>query len=140
MRFDYVIIGFVIISVFVLGGTMMMHDMNTNYANLNISNISDSDFGTVYNTIDEMYNQTEESKVKTLNGEISDQTSWESMTKGSYSAIRLMAGSFGLFTDITNAIAAKIGIPNFLVKAAFIVFTVLLIFSIIFMIFRFIPR
>lgn len=138
MRFDYMLIGFLIFSLFVLGGVAMINDLDDSYEDT--VNMTDEDFGEVYNTIDEMYDTTSSAKEKTLEGDISDSESWESMTKGSYSAVRLVTGSFKLFTDITNAIALKLSIPQFIIKIAFIIFTISIIFGIVYMIFRFIPR
>lgn len=139
MRFDYMLGAFLIISLFVLGGVMIIGDMNSTYSEAGV-NISDDDFGDVYNTIDEIYEDTDLAKDKTLDEDIEDTDSWESMTKGSYSAIRLITGSFGLFHDIANAIADKLKIPDWIVKIAFIMFALAMIFSLIYMIFRYTPN
>jgi len=139
MRFDSMLIGFLLISAFIIGGTMIMADLNSSYEDEGV-NLSDDDFGDVYNTIDDMYGVASGAKEDTLGGEISEDTSWESMTKGSYSAIRLVTGSFKLFTDIANAIAAKLNIPQFLVQIAFIAFSLTIIFGLIYMIFRYGPN
>lgn len=127
---------FVIFSIFILGGVVMINDMNDRYADVNMS---DDDFGEVYNTMDEMMGTSEDAKENTLEGDITESESWESMTKGGFSSLRLLTGSFGLFTDIRNAIAEKIGIPEFITDGLFILFSLGIIFSIIYMIFRFKP-
>lgn len=136
MRFDSLLIGFIVLSLFVVGGAMILNDLNNSYSDQNI-NLSDDDFGDVYNTIDEMYDVAENSKDDALGGDITEEESWSSMTKGSYSAIRLITGSFKLFTDITNAIASKLGIPQFITQAAFIAFSITIVFGLIYMIFRY---
>ena len=133
------LIGFLILTLFVVGGTMMLNDMNTLYADEGV-NLSDDDFTEVYDTMDDMYDITNNAKDDTLGGEVEEDESWSSMTKGAYSAVRLVSGSFKLFTDITNAIARKLGIPEFIITIAFIAFSISIIFGLVYMIFRFIPK
>lgn len=138
MRFDHMLISFLLLSFFVISGVLLIGDMNEKYAHDGIE-VQDEDFGDVYNTIDDMYDVSKSTKEATLDGDISETDSWESMTKGSYSAVRLLGGSFKLFTDITNAISKKLGIPSFVTKMAFIMFTISIVFGIVYMIFRFQP-
>lgn len=145
MRFDYLLIGFCLFSFTIIVGVMMMNDFNENYVQQNITNVTmdNSSFGNVYNTVNDMYNISRSGKEKTLDAEISSGTdSWESMTKGSYSAITLIKNSFKLVTDIGNAISVTLGLGenNIVVQVLFVCFSLTIIFSIIYMIFRFIPR
>jgi len=137
MRFDLMLIAFLMVTFFVVGGTMMITDINNNYGSMGV-NISDDDFTEVYDTSQDIYEISAGAKEATLEGEIEGgSTSWESMIKGSYSALRLIRSSFTLFTNITNAVAKKIGIPEFIVSIAFTIFALLIIFGIIYMLFRY---
>jgi len=137
MRFDLMLIAFLMVTLFVIGGTMMIQDTNDNYGSMDV-NISDDDFGEVYNKSKEIYEITKGAKEATLDGEIdSGSASWQSMTEGSYSAIRLVRNSFGLFTGITNAVASKLSIPEFITTIAFTAFSLIIIFGIVYMIFRY---
>jgi len=137
MRFDLMLIAFLMVTFFVVGGTMMIADINNNYGSMGV-NISDDDFTEVYDTSQDIYEISSGAKEATLEGEIEGgSTSWESMIKGSYSALRLIRSSFTLFTNITNAVAKKIGIPEFIVSIAFTIFALLIIFGIIYMLFRY---
>lgn len=137
MRFDAMLVGFLILSLFLFGGSMMIADINRNYDDVNMSS---EDFDGTFDYIDDMYSITSDAKEKTLEGDTSETDSWESMTKGSYSAVRLVKGSFGLFSNVSGSIAKKLQIPLPFTKVAFIAFSIAIIFSIVYMIFRFIPK
>ena len=145
MRFDYLLIGIILFSFTILGGVMMINDFNENYVQTSITNLTvdNSSFGSVYNEIDSMYNLSSSAKEKTLEGDISGGTeSWESMTRGAYSAVTLISSTYRIMTLIPNAISREIGLGenNIAVKVLFVCFSIALIFSLIYMIFRFIPR
>ena len=136
IRFDHILIGFLLFALFLIGGTLMITDVNNNY---DTANISDDKFSGVYQKVDEVYGIQQNAEDKTLGGEIeqaNDET-FESMTKGSYSAIRLMTGTIPLFTNITNTVAVELGVPAFIPKIATIIFLIVLTFGLIYMIFRF---
>lgn len=131
------LIGFLIFSLFLFGGAMMVSDLSRNYDDVNMST---EEFDGTFDYIDEMFEITADAKEATLDGDTSDTDSWESMTKGSYSAVRLVKGSFGLFSNVSGSVAAKLQIPLAFTKIAFIAFSIAIIFSIVYMIFRFIPK
>ena len=139
IKFDQMLIGFLILTLFVFGGVMMITDINVNYADENIS-ISTEEYGNVYNATNEMFGIAEDADDKMFEGDISDEASWESMTKGSYSSVRLVKGSYSLFKAITTDIADEIGIHPIIVRIAYIAFVLIIVFSVIYMVFRFIPR
>ncbi len=139
MRFDHILIGFLIMSLFVIGGTMMINDFDEKYEEENL-NLSDDDFDGVYDKIDEVYGIGADAKDDTLEADIEDSDSWESMTKGSYSAVRLVSGAAPMFMNVTSVVSQKVGVPPFMVKIAYIAFIITIIFGIVYMIFRFIPR
>lgn len=127
MRIDEFLVAFVVFSVIVVTGVLLIGDLNTNY-NLDIDT---SDFNETYNTIDTMYNLSQDMKEKTIDADISDEESWESMAKGSYSALRLTKDTFGLVGDIINQVAKQLGVPAYMVTFALTVVTIVLIFAII---------
>lgn len=136
MRFDHILIGFLLFALMMIGGSMMILDLNKNYDDVNIS---DDKFGGVYDKIDEVYGIQQDAEADTLGADI-DQTNdetWESMTKGSYSAVRMMTGTIPLFTNITNTMATELGVPPVVPKIATIAFLITLIFGLVYMIFRF---
>ena len=150
MRFEHILIGFIILSLFVIGGTLMIQDMDGSYDDVNMSD-ADDDFSDVYNTIEDMHSLGAEAKNKSLDEDISETDSWESMTKGSYSALRLVPQTFSLYHAISRAIGNTLGISCSkegiadsaacpFIDAAFYAFVISVAFSVVYMIFRFIPR
>jgi len=138
MRFDLILIGFLIISAFVIGGSYMINDMDSKYAEENL-NLSDDDFDGVYDKIDEVYGIAGAATDDTLGADIDETDSWESMTKGSYSAVRLVGGTAPIFMNITSVVSQKVGVPSFMVKIAYTAFIISIIFGIVYMIFRYEP-
>jgi preprotein translocase subunit SecF len=136
MRFEKFLIAFVIFTAIVTTGVFMIGDINTNY---NLA-ISTSEFGDVYNTTAEMYNLSKDMKDQTIEGDISDTDSWESMTKGSYSAIRLVKNSFNLYSNIINAIGKTLQIPGYFIQLAIIALLISIVLTIVYIVMRFQPR
>jgi len=52
IRFDQILIGFLLFGLMIIGGTMMIADLNSNYDDVNVS---DDKFAGVYNKVDEVY-------------------------------------------------------------------------------------
>ena len=112
----------------------MITDINDNYD----LNVSDDKFKGVYDKVDEVYGIQQDAEEKTLGAEIEGGTeSWESMTTGSYSSVRLMTGTFPLFTNITYTIADELSIPPFIPKIAIFAFFITVIFGVVYLIFRY---
>ena len=136
IAFDKVLIGFLILTLFIIGGTLMMVDLNNSYDDVNLST---EQYGGVYNTTEDMFGIAEDADAKTFQGDISEDASWESMTKGSYSSVRLITGTYGLFKGVTEAVAEEVGVHPVIVKIAYIAFVLTIIFSVVYLIFRFKP-
>lgn len=149
-RLDYILGGFIILTLVILGGSLMISDLDTSYPEVNMSGANDS-FGEVYNTMDEMYNLSQDINEKALKSDISNIESWQSMTGGAYSALRLIPKTFEMFQAITNAVAIEFGLSCsssgmgrgktcMILDLFFLLFVIGIVFAIIYMIFRFIPR
>lgn len=139
IKFDNMLVGFLILTLFIIGGTLMMVDMNDSYEHAGV-NISTDEYINISNSTSEMFGLSEDADEKMFQGDISDTDSWESMTKGSYSAMRLVGGSYDLFWGTLTAVGTRIGVPPVVIKTAFVAFVIVIVFSVIYMIFRFIPR
>ena len=133
-RIDQFALGFVVFTAIIITGLLMVSDINTKYS----TSIGTEDFKDSMNLTNEMYDLGVGMKNKTLDVEVSGgDESWESMTKGSYSAVRLIRSTPGFFVAIVNDIAAAMHIPSFMVTLAFVAMTLALGFAIIAMIFRY---
>lgn len=139
IKFDSMLVGFLIFTLFIIGGTVMMLDMNSSYKEAGV-NLSTAAYANVSNSTKTMFGIAEDADDKMFQGDISDTDSWESMTKGSYSTVRLVKGSYELFKVTSTVVANEVGVPAIIVRIAYIVFVLVIVFSIVYMIFRFIPR
>ena len=135
MEIDKFIIGILVFTAIIIGGSLIIGNLNDNYAFAG-TNISTSDFGGVYDTTEEVYNMSTEMKTAVLGGEVTEGTTEDSMFKGVYKALRFIPKSFQLVGDIINATATKIGIPQFFVVLALAALAISIIFSIIYILFR----
>ena len=135
MEIDKFIIGLLVFTAIVVGGTLIIGNLNTNYAFAG-ANISTDDFSDVYDTTDEIYNMSNDMKGSVLGGEVTEGTTEDSMFKGVYKALRFVLASFKLVGDIINATATKLGIPKFFVVLALAALAISIIFSIIYILFR----
>lgn len=136
MKLDSFVLGFIAFSVVILTGVAFIGDINNSYS----LTMNTSDFNEVYNTINETYDIGQQMKSQTIDADISETDSWESMTKGSYSAVRIVKQTFTLSGDIINAIAIKLQIPGYFVTFAIISLLIMIVFAIIYLFMRFIPR
>lgn len=135
MKPDQLLIALIVFSVVVVTGVLMMGDINDNY-NLNLST---SEYTNTFNTIDEIYNTSRQAQAHTLGGEVDETDSWESMTKGAFSAMRLLIVAPELIGNIITDVAEEIGIPSFMITAALGTVAILIIFMIIYVVMRFKP-
>ena len=143
MRIDTFMIGMVIFSLFIVGGVLIVQDAVTEYE----LNITTDEFSDVYDTANDMYDIGKGMKEDVLEGEIEGgDESWESMTKGGYSAISFFRSTFSIFGQILEALAKQLGfgddenVSNIFTLTFTIILTILGIFAIIYMVFRFQPR
>lgn len=132
---DKFVVAFITFSLFIVAGTFIVTNVNTNYD----GNVNTSEFSGTYDVIDEMYNISQDMKGQTIDADINDDESWESMTKGSYSAVRLVKNTFKLIGQIIEDIADVLHVPQFFVVFAITALTVTIIFAVIFLFMRFRP-
>jgi hypothetical protein len=143
MRIDTFMVGLVFFSLFIVVGVLIIEDGISEYE----LNITTDEFSDVYDTAGDMYDIGKGMKEDVLEGEIEGgDESWESMTKGGYGAISFFRNTFSIFGQILEAFAKQIGfgddseISNVFTLTFTIILTILGIFAIIYMVFRFQPR
>jgi hypothetical protein len=135
MELDKFLLGILVFTAIVVGGVLIIGDFNTNYEFAG-TNMSTDDFGTVYDTTDEIYNLSQDMKDSMLGGEVDEDDTADSMFKGGYKTLRFVQSSFGLVGDIMNAVGRKLGIPTFLITLGLAALTISIIFGIIYIVFR----
>ena len=109
----------------------MINDVQTNYPE---ANMSDEDFGEIYNSFNMTQNVTESVTGDVLQGEIDDTGVIGSITKGSFKALKQVRLMFGVARDIAVAIQQKIGIPEFIIEIGLMLMVLGVIFAIIFLV------
>ena len=135
MELDKFIIGILVFTAIIVGGSLIIADINSNYGFAG-TNINTDDFGGVYDTTNQVYNLSGDMKAAVLGGEVIEGTTEDSMFKGVYKAIRFITGSFKIAGDIINAISQKLGIPSFFIVLGLAALSISIIFSIIYIVFR----
>lgn len=135
---DKFVIALIIISLFTSAWVLILNNTIDNYSKVDEINFTTGKFSNVYNISEDMYNQSREVQDKVLGADIEgEDESWESMTKGSYSGLRLVRDSFSIFGNIINSIATEIGVPDIFIVSAMTIISISVIFAIIYIIFRF---
>lgn len=140
MRPDQFIIGFLIFTAFIIGGLLVITDLNSNY---NFVDMDTSAFNTVYANVSEMYNTSKDMTDAVLGNELAvegDQ-SWESMTKGGYKAGKeFIVSTPKIAGGIANSVVKELPIPPIFATITLIGVTLFLIFSLVYLVMRFQPR
>ena len=70
IAFDKVLVAFLILTLFIIGGTLMMVDLNNSYEEAGV-NLSTDKYGSVYNTTEDMFGISEDSDENMFQGDIS---------------------------------------------------------------------
>lgn len=133
MKLDKYLLAILAFMVLVVGSIFIISDMVGNYG---LSDPS-GEFDSVYTNMGEMYNLSKDVKDATLKADIegADQ-SWDSMVKGGYSSVRLLKNSFKIVGDMIETLAIKLGVPAFFVMAALTALMIMVVFGIVYLIFR----
>jgi len=141
LQLDKFLIGLLIIGLVIFTGVGIITDADNNYDDFNLTSDENAEFAGIYaeagSLINETYNTAEGIKNETLGGNVDEDESWDSMIKGGYSAIRLVTGSFGLTVSILREIQEVLGFPSYFIDVAFAIMVILVIFALIYLIFRF---
>lgn len=138
MRLDKFLIGMVLFSLFMIGGSIVIGNVVYNY---NVQTNTSDGFSNVYSNITAMYNISDNIEDSTLQAELEGgDESWESMTKGSYQGVRGVTGSFSLFGNIINTLAIEVfNVPPAFVTATMIILIISIGFAVVYLIFRHTP-
>ena len=72
--------------------------------------------------------------------QLSASTGWENMIIGGYTALRTFGNMFGQVGFIVGQIALTMGIPKIFIQGFMIIFMISVIFILVYIVFRFMPR
>ena len=138
VKFDSILIGFLVFSLFIIGGTFMMVDLNTNYGYDGV-NISTEQYVGVFNTTNQILEISETADKKAFQGDVSEIESADATIKGTYSVIRLASNTYELFWGVVTAVQKELGVPVVIITAAYAAFVLVMVFSLVYLVFRFKP-
>ena len=145
MRIEQLVIGLVMFSLFVLGGSLLFNDMvqtyNVSVANNTMFNGSmGGNNNTVFDTLKEVNEDlTDGVQDKIVGDDASSSTTAPFDTKfnDAMSAITLARNTFKIIGKIMNQVATTLGIPTWIVTGLFMTLVIAIVFAIIYLIFRF---
>ena len=98
MGLDKLIYTIMIFSVLMIAGFTILVGVNSSYDDVNIST-GDINMD-VYDLNDELYNSSKDMDAQLYGTELGDDSSSESITKGSFSAIKILKNSYSWSRDI----------------------------------------
>jgi len=138
MRLDSWLIGLLIMSTVILTGMFVITDVSFNYDDVDLS----SDLGLIsqdFNYTDDVYNNASSMRSTLFDTGVDSGDTESSMFAGAFSAMRFLGQSFTLFGDMVSAAVAALGIPPFFVNIAISMAVLLVVFGMIYLVFRFQP-
>ena len=136
MGLDKFVISVIIFLVIIVAGSMIIADINTNYDNVNID--IDEYMGNITKQANsnDIYNTSKSMQKNVLENEVDGGDSADSMFKGGFSAITLITSPIGITNNIIQQIGKALGINKVIIQYAFAALVALIIFWVIFLIFR----
>jgi|TARA_Y100000034_G_C6770829_1_gene343881 phospholipid N-methyltransferase len=136
MGLDKFVMGVIVFLVIIVAGTLIISDINTNYDDVNIDideyigNITEeANSNAIYNTSGNMNEQLFENDIEGTD-------TADSMFKGGFSAITLISSPVRITNKIIQSIGNALGINKIILQYAFSAIIVMVIFWVIFLIFR----
>lgn len=146
---DKLVLSVFVFFVFIIGGVLYIHDIETNYAFANVSMGTDTYLNSTFmlatdNDItndprasNSSYDFASDSQDRLFGTEtVSTGTSEDQQYLGAFAVFRLITSPINMIQNVFNQIAVNIGVPQVFVTYGFIALTTIFIFSAIYLIFR----
>ena len=126
-------------SFIIVAGTLVWGNVIFNYGLNTSTNSSEANFSKIYDIINDTYDLSQDVKNSTLYSDIeSGTTAADSMLLGSYKAIKTSIVLLpSLIYNILTAIASQLHLPGFVLVFAITGLFIMIIFSLIYLIFRY---
>ncbi len=138
-QLDKFVISLMLLGLIVLVGALVIGDVNNTYSDYG-ANMTAEDFNDTYNKINELFEITEGMQNDTFGGEIdSGGDELDSAIGGSYSALRLIRNTFGLFRAMVTDAADLFKVNPIFITFAIAIVIALIVFAIIYLVLRFRP-
>ena len=136
MRLDLFMTTIVIASLFMIGGLIVFTEQVDTY-DINVTN---PEFAWIINRTNETFNVVDTMKGDINPEGITTETATEGMVAGAFNAISKIWPVFKLAGDMIYSFGLMIGLPAQIVSLLFQIIAISILFSIIYMLFRFQPR
>ena len=133
---DKWMITFVVFAAVFLTGMFIVSDVNSNYGYDGVS-IDIDDVPEINESFEELENASSGMREAVFGSEVDEDNTVDSLFKGAFSALRFVRATFNMFGNIINAIAVKIGIPDWMVAFAITAVVIMVVFALIAIIIRF---
>lgn len=134
MKLDQFLIGLLLVAAFITAGVYFLVDVHVNYSPFG-AELDESLFTGINTSAYEMRAGLKEDanlmEDKSLEGDVAEEDSLDTVIRGSFSAVRLVTGSFGLVHALLNNIADVIGVPGYIISTTFAIITILIVFAVI---------
>jgi len=135
------ILAFVFLGFFLTSGLLIIADINNNYSEFGVDMQQgqvNSSFNKTLNSVNQLYNITQDMNEQVVGAELGEDAPSEASFKGAFSAVRSTRSLWGIFGNFIQEAAVALHIPSFVLTFLMIGVTVLVLFSIIAVILRFI--
>lgn len=132
------IVGLLVFIMMVIGGTMIIADINYNYAESGVD--MDTEFyGKMENLSYASYydiNKTGQGGMTNVFTPLDEETTESSMFKGGFKALKLITSTPTLIYNIAQEFGKTLPVPRIFIDLFFAALTIMLMFSVIYIVFR----
>lgn len=137
MRLDQFFLAVILFSAVIVGGVLIISDLGDNYQ----VTIGTERFNNSLSNITATYEVGQETKNSTIGADISEESTEDALFSGGFEAARgATSNSFTIFGLIIEDIADALPIPRIFIQIAITALTILLLFALIYLVFRIIPN
>ena len=142
------LIGVLVFLVFIIGGMFFVQDMESSYdIDMGVDEYINDTYLTVTDQGVDFANETtslgntsydisKDVQGRMLDKQVDETDTESSLFSGAFSVFRLIPTSINLINNVMNQMAIQIGIPTIFVQIGFSALIIVVIFSIVFLIFR----
>ena len=127
MKLDQIAIGFFVFALFFLVGSYAIVDINLTYG----TTLDTSRFQKTFAAINQTYNISADSRAQ-LEGEDAQDLTQDSLFGKAYTTASKIKSTLGIFSAIVSDAGAYFGIPSYMIGIAIAIFSVMIIFYLVY--------
>jgi len=147
---DKLALGVIVFFVFIIGGVLLVKDVEVSYSDENIDMELDKYINDTYKSAtdnqitadsrgyvsNDSYDFSKDVQGRMFDKEVDEEDTESSMFSGSFSVIRLITTPVRLINSVINQIAIQLEVPPVFIQYGFAALIISIIFGVIFLIFR----